>query len=758
MNRKTQPILSVRHNIPGRLRVKSRLFRQGDPIGDIVRKRILETPSVRNAELRADSGSFILIYDAEALDSRSILRRLNMLLSDALSECGVKQAPTHPSRPPVHGEPVRTPAAFRLAGLALLTGFMLYGLVRRMIFRSPVSEKPFSLTGILAVLGTLPLIRNSWIDRRNGRRTGLFPLLTASCLLAVATGRAFTAVEILWILSLGLYIEETVTEKARRAVRDILEVQPCSAVVLVEGNEEEAAVATLRLDDIVVIRPGNKIPVDGSVTEGEALVDEAHVTGRSKPELRSTGAHVFAGTSVVQGVIRVRAEKLAEDTYLCKVLRMAEENLENRTSVEKQADVLAAKLTRIGLTATVATLVFTGSIERAFAVLLVMSCPCATVLAVSTAVAAAVANAASRHILIKGGVHLEAVHYVDTVCFDKTGTLTDESPRMVELVPRTPWQTTDQILAMAAVPESRSHHPFGRAILKAAEEHGIITRKPETWEDHLGRGVAALVEEERIAVGNEALMEEENVNIAYFSKRAAEFAQDGHTVLFVARNGKAQGMLALSNVPRPGCVRTIQWLRKDGISRLYVLSGDKEPIVRQFAQGLGLDGYSAPMMPEKKAEYVEELESQGRKVLMVGDGVNDALALSKASLGVAMGAGGSEVAVEAADIALAKNDLEGLIILRKLSRRTLRVADQNFMLANATNMAGILLGATGLIGPFFAGMLHVSHTLAIMLNSRRILNWDPDGRDTEASGTVSNRKEGLISEVIGAVSQVSIVE
>jgi cation-transporting P-type ATPase C len=756
MNRQKRPILSVRHDIPGRLRVKTRLLRRNNDLGNFVGARILEIPSIRSAEFRPGTGSLIVLYDADATDAQRIVQGLDLVIMDALSSSTPVTGPVAPSKSVNLRRSTGNSTVFKLTGLLVLTGFMVYGLVRRMIFRSPLSERPFSLTGFLAVVGTLPLIRSSWIDWRSGNRNGLFPFLSAACLLAVATGRAFTAVEILWILSLGRYIEETVTEKARRSVRDILEVQPRRTVLLLGDEEKDVEVSSLRRDDVVIIPAGRKIPVDGSVTQGEALVDEAHVTGRSEPELRSAGDYVFAGTVVVQGKIGIRAERLAEDTYLSKILHMAEENLENRTMVRKQADILAAKLTRIGLTATAVTFLLTRSVERSFAVLLVMSCPCATVPAVSTAIAAAVANAASRHILIKGGVHLEAAHHVDTVCFDKTGTLTTEYPRVVEVVPRTPWQTTEQILAVAAIPESRSRHPFSRAILKAAEEHGIIPNDPETWEERLGLGVIALDGEDRIVVGNEALMLEEGVNIAYFKNRAAQLSEDGYTVLFVAKNGKVQGMPAVANLARPECRETIQWLRQDGISHVCVISGDEEQIVGRLAHELEVDEFCARMMPEQKAEYIEKLESIGRKVLMVGDGVNDAPALSKASLGVAMGAGGSEVAVEAADIALAKNDLEDLVTLRKLSRHTLRVIDQNFILANTTNMAGIVLGATGLFSPFFAGLLHVGHTLAIMLNSRRILNWDPDGATLGASEGRPASRNGVISEVIGAVSHLSV--
>jgi cation-transporting P-type ATPase C len=359
--------------------------------------------------------------------------------------------------------------------------------------------------------------------------------------------------------------------------------------------------------------------------------------------------------------------------------------------------------------------------------MLVMACPCATVLAASTAVTAALANAARNHILVKGGLHMEMVGKADCFCFDKTGTITAEIPEVIEVIPRTPTQTEAQVLATAAIAEIHNEHPMARAVVDAASRHGVEPEPHTVCEFVLGRGVMAKTNGAEIIVGNERFMEDFDIRVNYFKSRARKRIQQGHTVLYVAKNRKLQGVIVVANSVRPNAKAVLDWLRDDGVSSLYLGTGDTRPVARDIALSLGFDDYRAELLPEDKAFYVDRFEEEGKRVVMVGDGVNDALALSKATVGVAMGAGGAEVAMEAADIALVDSELERLVTLRQLSRKTLRTIEQNYYLATSTNVLGIFLGAAGWLTPVMAGMLHILHTLGILINSSRLLNWKAPG-------------------------------
>jgi cation-transporting P-type ATPase C len=713
------------------LRIKILAVRTaGDPARE-VEERLKGLGYVVEAEVRPVTGSVILRYDAKEVEDHELVRSIRRAfeIPEGPREARQRHLSTMVNRLVDfrRKQQVGAPLLGHMANAVALTGCMAYALVRRFLFKRPLSQGPFGLIGIVAAVGAVPLVLRAWEDLRQGKRVGLFPFLTGACGLAIAMGEALTALEIIWVLAIGLFLEEYVAERARRSIREILQVDAGNALVLTEAIEVETPVSELRVGDRIVVRGGRKIPVDGAVLEGEALVDESNITGRSEPEIRSANDRVYAGTRVEQGFLKLRADKIGEQTYLSRMIQRVEASLAEPAQVEKRADVLAVRLMRVGAVATAATFLLTQNLARCFSVMLVMACPCATVLAASTAVAAAIANGARRRILIKGGSYLEAVQEIDCFCFDKTGTLTSGSPRVVDVIPRSPRQDPTRIIAMAAVAESKSEHPLARALVEEARNRGVSFAVDPTCETFLGRGVRSKLGEDVVLVGNEAFMMSEGTDAGYFKKKARAKMEAGFTVLYVARNGKMQGIVTLADAVRPGAGGTIEWLRADGVKHFSLLSGDTEPIVRSLHEDLGFDDYRAGLLPEEKARAIADLVADGKRVLMVGDGVNDALALSEATLGVAMGAGGSEAAIESADIALAANDLEDLVILRLLARKALITVEQNFWLANTTNIAGILLGAMGWLSPILAGALHVGHTLGIMLNSSRLIGWEPAG-------------------------------
>ena len=683
---------------------------------------------VQKAEVRPSTGSVIVLYDPKKISTQHLIDSLSSNLQRTLRRCAEEGGKKGPGQLQArHKSSWKTSLTYHLVNATALSAFMAYALIRKFLFKSPVPQTPFSITGIVATLGAVPLLKKAWADFRQGKRLGLFPFLTAACGLAVAAGEALTALEIIWVLGVGMLLETYATDRAGRAIREILRVAPDKTIVLRNGMEVETSTDEVRPGEMVVVRTGRKISVDGTVREGEALVDEAHISGRSQPELRGSGDHVYAGTMVRQGTIRVKAEKVGDETYLCRIVDLVEDSLASRTEAEKKADILAARLTRIGVASTAGTFLLTGSAGRAFSVMLVMACPCATVLAASTAVSAAIANAAGRQIFIKGGLYLERASDIDTVCFDKTGTITTGAAGVTKVSPRDGRQDPGKLLAVAAGAESKSQHPIAKALLEETRVRGIVPENMTDFRETIGLGIRARSGSHTVSVGNQRFMQSHGIVIGPIKNKASKYFETGHTVVYVAVEDRLEGFIALTNNLRKGAGTVLKKLRHRGIRRFLLISGDTEPIVKTISQKLGFDDYKAPLLPEEKAWYIERLIADNRQVLMVGDGVNDSLALSKATIGIAMGAGGSEVAVETADIALAGDDLEGLVTLRLLSHQTLRIIEQNFWMANATNFAGILLGASGWMPPVMAGALHIAHTLGIMLNSGRLMYWEPVG-------------------------------
>jgi cation-transporting P-type ATPase C len=482
--------------------------------------------------------------------------------------------------------------------------------------------------------------------------------------------------------------------------------------------------------------------VDGIVSGGEALLDEAHLTGRAEPEVRAPGDFIYAGSVLKFGNITVQATNVGEDTYISRMLHRVEDALSNRAPVERKADALARRLTLLGSVATLGTLLLTGQLVRALTVMILAACPCATALAASTAITAAIANAAKNRVLIKGGLYLERIGAIDCFSFDKTGTVTVESSVVDEIIDLGPQPDGNRVLTLAYAAEMRNPHPIARAIVNEAQKVGIPPPFATTSEIALGRGVSINMGDDVIVVGNVRLMEEQGIEVFRAMDHGRRFQDRGNTVVYVSKNGNLEGLIALSNEIRPGTATVVQSLRRDGVEEIHLVTGDLDPVAKTLSRELHLDGYGASLLPDAKARYIAELKKRGRETAMVGDGVNDALALSSADIGIAMGAGGSEVALEAADIALVDSDLTRLIMLRQLSRDTMRVIEQNYWLAVSTNLIGMALGATGRVGPVIAGLIHIIHTLGIMVNSSGLLTWEKTTLDQEAARSEATRISG----------------
>ena len=483
----------------------------------------------------------------------------------------------------------------------------------------------------------------------------------------------------------------------------------------------------MRAGQIVVVRYSERIPVDGIVSDGEALVDEAHITGRSEPSVRRPGDRVYAGAIIAHGMLHIRARRVGSDTYMARIAKRVEDALANRSQAETEADLLANRLTVYGIVSTIATAIVTRSWSRTLSVQLAMASPCATVLAASTAVTAALANAARNGAIIKGGLYLERFGSVDCFCFDKTGTVTEKAPTLAEIVPARPQADPVEVLTLAADAQAHNPHPLARALIAAAASHGHQPRIPAQSDLVLGHGVKAVVDDHRIVVGNRSLMDDEGIDVTVFDNTDRRLTGLGYTCVYVAKDGSPEGLIGIAYEVQPRLDYLLDHLRADGVREIHLISGDATEVVRKVAQDHGFDGYGGDMLPEQKAEYVEKLNIAGRTVAMVGDGINDAPALAKARIGVALGAGGAEAAIEAADIALVDNDLIRLVHMRELSRRTLQVVEQNHWFAIASDVLGAMLGMAGYFSPLMSGFAHSLHTVVISLNSSRLLAWKPDG-------------------------------
>ncbi len=722
--------ITIRHSIPGRIRYRIRDLHKNFSLAESLRNELGKFPFVEQVRANVKSASLVIRYRpgeanrikiAEFLDHRLIKASQNNNLPMAdVPDCATPLCECTACKETNTGcNPVK-PALRRFLGVSAVAGAVF---VRTSILGLTVAETAFSPLGLFAIGFSVPLFKQAY-KQIKAKRFTLEAFLGASCVAAVVAGEALTAFEVLWINSGAELVKAWITERSRKSISKILEVSSHHTFVLVDGVEMEREVAQLKRGDIVVLHTSEKVCVDGEIVDGEALMDESPISGRSDFIPKTTGDFVLAGTFVRQGVIYVKAQDVGDRTYLARVLKMVEDALENRAPIEGVADKLAANLVKIGFVVTGGTFLLTGSLWRAFTVMLVMACPCATVLAASTAVSAALSAAAKRNILIKGGRYLEEVGQTDTICFDKTGTLTSNEPVLARIVSMN-GTSENHLLQSAVSVEMHNHHPLAQAIKTEADSLGMEPKPHTVCEYFLGMGMRAKVEGREILVGNGKLMEKYDVDIAQAKRRAAPLRRQGRTVLYVADDKAILGLLAFDNMTRPESREVVRRLRRGGADDIVLITGDEPNTARELAKRLGIANVHASIMPEEKASIVETLQRGGASVMMVGDGVNDALALTHADVGIAMGAGGSEVAIEAADIALVNDDLEGLVYVQSLSQATLRIVHQNFWIATGSNLIGVVLGATGFLTPVMAGMIHIAHSLGVLANSARLLKYEP---------------------------------
>ena len=706
---------AIRHDIPGRLRLRvPELLYEGDP--PAIARELEQHPGVILVRVNSKCASLILRYDPEVLSRQTLLHHVgDCFPSVSGGEAGQKCD----ARAPCACCDQKVSVGGGLRRFAVISGVVATVFVRTSLLGATVAQTVFSPLGVITMACALPLVRKGVRDLRR-KRPSLDAFLAGGVLASVVGGQALTALEILWINSGADLLSAWITERSRKHISEILEITSHHTFVLMDGIEVEKEVSSLVPGDVIVLHTGEKISVDGVIVQGEALLDESPITGRQDHVYKKKGDEVFAGTFVLEGIIQVRAERVGDSTYLARVMHKVQDSLENRAPIEGVADRLASRLVKLGFVTTAATYLITGSLWRAYTVLLVMACPCATVLAASTAVSAAMNAAARNHILIKGGRYLEEIGKTRTLFFDKTGTLTTTEPRFVRSV-SVNGVDADGLLQLAASAEAHNHHPLAQAILAEASRRRITPFPHAECDYHMGMGMRARLEDCEVLVGNAKLARHYDVSVGALEKDARKFQDQGLTVLYVHKDKQPLGLLGFCGQVRPEARESIAKLRRLGIERVYLITGDEYPSASQLAWNLGLEKCYASVMPEEKADIVLQVAREQGPVLMVGDGINDALALAQADVGVSFGAGGSEVAVEAADIALVEDDLDNLVSVYALSKKTLRVAHENFWIATGSNLLGVVLGALGLLSPVTAGLVHIGHSLGVLANSSRLL-------------------------------------
>jgi len=549
-------------------------------------------------------------------------------------------------------------------------------------------------------------------------------LITIASIGAFTIGHLEEAAAVVLLFNIAEKLEDYATDRARHSIETLMELKPENATLRRDGKEVTVSVQEVQPGEVFVVRPGDRIPLDGVVIEGASSVNQATITGESAPVPKVEGEDVFAGTINLDGFLVVRVTKMAGETVLARILRLVEEAEESRSPTEAYVDRFARVYTPtvIILAVLVATIPpiilqepITDWVYKAL-VMLVVACPCALAISTPVAMVSAITNASGNGVLVKGSTFVERMNDVKAIAFDKTGTLTMGELEVTDIV--SPDLTEEEVLRMAVSLEAKAEHPIAKAIYDRAEEAGVKAVETTDFKAYVGRGVEACIDEKTCCIGNLRLLEE--LGIDPLDGIVEKLEAQGKTVVLVSEENCAVGAIALMDKIRDEAPHTIAELRKRGI-QVQMLTGDNEVTAKAIAEKLGMDGYMAHLLPEEKLEAIEKLRAKYGPVAMVGDGVNDAPALAAADVGIAMGAIGSDVALETADIALMEDDLRRIIYLVRLSQATMGRIKENIAASILVKLIVAILALPGWITLWIAVAVgDMGLSLAVILNSMRL--------------------------------------
>jgi heavy metal translocating P-type ATPase len=545
-------------------------------------------------------------------------------------------------------------------------------------------------------------------------------MVSVAMIAALLIGEYSAAALVAFMMMFGELLENLAVARSDNALKELASLIPAQVILLLQDGEKVMGIEQVRLGDQLLVRNGERIPVDGVVRDGQAAVDEAAITGESLPVDKAAGDKVYAGTINTAGTLVVEAEKLGRDTTLGTIVRLVEEAQRTQAPTQRLANRYARILVPVTFAVAIAVYLITGELVRSVTVLVVV-CPCALVLATPTALVAAIGNAARNNVIVKTGAHMEMLGKIDVVAFDKTGTLTLGRPEVVQ-VTVLDGASPDDVLMSAASAERASEHPLGRAIVRAATGRGLSIPPAETSQVLTGFGVEARSGGSRVLVGSLSLLTDRGIALsAEEILRLVELERVGHTVVPVAVNGRVAGLISLADAIRPEAARTIRELKAVGVRETVMISGDNEATVQAVAGQVGVGRHHGRMLPEQKLRLIQEMKSRGLTVAYVGDGVNDAPALAVADIGIAMGAAGTDLAIETSDVALMGDDMERLPQLVALSRETLRTIRVSVIFSMSMNLLSVVLGMLGIIGPAFGAVMHELSALPVLAYSARLV-------------------------------------
>jgi Cd2+/Zn2+-exporting ATPase len=677
-------------------------------------KRISKVPGVEAAKINFGTSKMMVTHSGPVAEILSTIEKMGY--SGKVDE-GLK----------IKNEPASFWKSNQYAKPTLISFIMLVlGLIAGKLVASELIVNGLFLTGI--VLGGFLPAKNGISVLINAREFDMNILMTIAVIGASLIGAFEEAATVVFLFSFGNSLQGYTLDKTRNSIRALMEITPNEALVKRGTTEITLPVEKIVIGDVIIVRPGERIAMDGKVSTGSSTVNEAPITGESIPVEKQPGNEVYAGTINERGSLEIRVTKLAKDNTISRIIHMVEEAQGQRAPSQQFVDKFAkyytpAVIILAALVAAVPPLFFGQPLEKWFyeaMAMLLVACPCALVISTPVSIVSAIGNAAKNGVLIKGGMYLEEAGSLSVVAFDKTGTLTEGKPQVTDIVP-TDGIPEKEFLAIASAIEKRSEHPLAEAIVKYAKERGAEISSISAFEAIPGKGAKAIVNGKTYQIGNSRFFTEQAIDVKRVEDEVSRLQNEGKTVMMLGDNERILGLIAVADVLREDSWQAINKLKKAGIKKVIMLTGDNENTAHAIATKAGVDDFRADLLPEDKVDAIKSLLSEYDKVAMVGDGVNDAPAMAISTVGIAMGAAGTDTALETADIALMADDLTKLTYAIKLSRKTISIIKQNIALALIIKGLILLLVIPGWLTLWLAVAGDMGSSLLVTLNGMRLL-------------------------------------
>ena len=712
----------ILHEIRGRIRIKSRALKYLGIHKEEITKQLMQVHYIQSVEISSITGTILVYFDNFSLTGENLISLLQNTLNTYLVDI-YKNEKKQVSNKYVIERRLQEESPQEI--LKNIGAAVLLLLLPNPKTKLTGIRRLFNYKTLSTVSLALPVLKNGIYSLIQNKRPNADTLSSTAIVSSIILGSERTALTIMILEKFAELLTVYTMKKTRGVIKDMLSVG--ENYVWKQSDDENTAkkvpIEEISRGDFILVQTGEKISVDGTIEKGEAIIDQSAITGEYMPVTKKTGEEVFAGTLLKSGNITVKAEKVGDDRTASRIIKLVEDAAFNKADIQSYADTFSAQLIPLNFLLAGIVYVSTKNLQKALS-MLVIDYSCGIRLSTATAFSASINTAAKNGILIKGSNYLEELSKSDTVIFDKTGTITEGKPKIQTLKTFGKNMKDNRMLALAAAAEETSSHPLASAILNEIKNRGLKIPKHKESVIKVARGIETFVNKDIIRVGSLKYMEENDISLEVASDIVKGMQNRGEIVIYVAKNNDLIGVIGVSDPPRENIKKAMNRLRNQGIDDIVLLTGDLRQQAETIASRMSMDRYESELLPEDKAKDILKFRSIGSKVIMIGDGINDAPALSYANVGIALGSSRTDIAMEAADVTITSDDpllIPGVI---GLAKNTVKIIKQNFAMAIGINSFALVLGATGLLPAIYSSILHNSITILVVGNSLRLLKYD----------------------------------